>query len=770
MEDAPAPNFIAFGHDPDVPNPAAAAAAAVINAWALEDLSSDEDMFAPTEATMQFVKGHTVHGDVHAFSKAMTRHIQGGRMSSYDITRQVQAWAARCDDITHGVIQRIMLPHPQGFSLADRGESVVGTAAAPLLFLDIALRRAYELNPHGLGLNAGDPVPPESGGIRRQAATLEQFSAWFCRRFARVEAAREAKSQIEQKFGQTQAGEHHIQSFNDWLEKLPDDLAASLAATTHIEHFLASLSPLVPSDLEDSYDPPRKTLTDEHAAAEQGAGFASLTATQDRLLVIERPVARAARNLDLDQHWIDYAGRKLSRSDTTKAGRKKLMGAVEMGDTPLTESSSRALMAGYADSAASKVRLELGARIDAVESSVGALSTQLQSVDLKMDSMKDELLQAVRKGSKGGKGAGKGKPWQQRQQQQRWSQQPQQQQQAWSQQQQPQQQPQAPHSGWQSTVPAPAAGQSWASGRKPLACWGCGGPHMERNCPNKGTVDATRADTRHGAHVCSLALSGDDSGEATLEEVEEKFGGLEEVRGFVNAVRAQSEAIMTAAVQQGSHTARPAHPAWSLLSARLTDTLPTDTPTHTVPTQPEWNRLYVAKSLHLRPCHLLYEQHGTARLMFACDYRDSNSLGQLKDSDRLYAYVPALSHCLMTDLTDAQQLQLQLGCTEQTAPTALTAQGTEQRHLYEPLMGASRECQVVPGTTPTALLAGAGTTKVSAHPAHTALASLNACDRKSVSSTPNPVSKVNSLSRLRDSTGKLLLASKSRDDSAAVES
>jgi hypothetical protein len=29
----------------------------------------------------------------------------------------------------------------------------------------------------GLGLNAGDPVPPESGGIRRQAATLEQFSA-----------------------------------------------------------------------------------------------------------------------------------------------------------------------------------------------------------------------------------------------------------------------------------------------------------------------------------------------------------------------------------------------------------------------------------------------------------------------------------------------------------------------------------------------------------------------------------------------------------------
>jgi hypothetical protein len=214
------------------------------------------------------------------------------------------------------------------------------------------------------------------------------------------------------------------------MEKLPQALAASLAATTHLEHFLASLSPLVPSDLEDSYDPPRKTLTDLHAAETHGAGFASLALAQARLLVIERPVARAARNLDLDQHWIDYAGRKLSKSDTTKAGRKKLVGAVEMGDTPLTESSSRALMAGYADSAASKVRLELGRQIDAVESSVGALSTQLRTVDSKMDSMKDELLQAVRKGSKDGKGAGKGKSWQQQpqqQQQQRWSHQPHQQ-------------------------------------------------------------------------------------------------------------------------------------------------------------------------------------------------------------------------------------------------------------------------------------------------------------------------------------------------------
>ena len=148
-------------------------------------------------------------------------------MSAYDITRQVQAWAARCDDITHGIIKHIMLPGPQGFSLARRGESVVGTDAEPLRFLDIALRCAHELHPHGLGLNAGDPVPAESGGARRQAATLKDFSVWFCRRFARVEAARErreAKNQIEIKCGQTQAGEYHIQVFKDWLEKLSEDL------------------------------------------------------------------------------------------------------------------------------------------------------------------------------------------------------------------------------------------------------------------------------------------------------------------------------------------------------------------------------------------------------------------------------------------------------------------------------------------------------------------------------------------------------------------
>ena len=69
----------------------------------------------------------------------------------------------------------------------------------------------------------------------------------------------------------------------------------------------------------------------------------------------------------------------------------------------------------------------------------------------------------------------------------------------------------------------------------------------------------------------------------------------------------------------------------------------------------------------------------------------------------------------------------------------------------------------VPGTTTTALLVGAETIKVSAHPAHTAHTRVSARDREPLNSIPNPVSTVNSLPRFRDSTGE------PRDGSAAVE-
>lgn len=493
-----------------------------------DSASSDDDL--AMEDTLSFVKGSATHGDVHKFAYDMLRFIRGGRKASYRLQDQLQAWASRCDKTTYRAIQTALTA---GFRVP-----VGGGGRLYFTDADAALAAgALNAEQHAAGLP------------RARQASLELFAQWFKESFFRVEAAREARREIEYDFGQTQSLEHHNADFNELLDKLPTGMAALLATPQHIDHYLSSLSDTLPAELSE-YDTPRKTVEDAHATLDGGDGYATLTLVQEAALTAERSVAAAARKLGLQQHWIDFAGRK-----TSAKGRKGVIGSVEMADAALTQSSARALMAGYADSAANKqaaeLRREFGSRIETLETGLSTFSTQLQSVDTKIDRQHSELLQALQKKGKGGQG-GKGK-WRQQQQplQPRF---PQQQQQQWSQ--QPQWQQQAPQAGWQATVPAPqrqgtAAGQSWTSGRKPLACWGCGGPHMERNCPNKGTVDATRADTRHGANVCSLALSGDDSGEATLEEVEEKFGGLEEVRGFVNAVRAQSEAIMTAAVQQG---------------------------------------------------------------------------------------------------------------------------------------------------------------------------------------------------------------------------
>ena len=124
-------------------------------------------------------------------------------------------------------------------------------------------------------------------------------------------------------------------------------------------------------------------------------------------------MAAAGRKLGLPQHWIDYAGRK-----TTVKGRKGIVGSVEMADAALTQSSARALMAGYADSAASKqsaeLRREFGARIETLETGLSTFSTQLQSVDTKIDRQHSELLQALSRKGKGGQG-GKGK-WRHQQQ------------------------------------------------------------------------------------------------------------------------------------------------------------------------------------------------------------------------------------------------------------------------------------------------------------------------------------------------------------------
>ena len=143
------------------------------------------------------------------------------------------------------------------------------------------------------------------------------------------------------------------------------------------------------------YDTPRKTIEDEHAAEDDGAGYATLLEVQAAALAAERKVSAAGRKLDLQQHWIDFAGRKISAKD-----KKSLVASIEMAGAALTQSSARSLMAGYADSAASKqaaeLRREFGSRIETLESGFSTFSTQLQSIDTKMERQHSELLQAVR--------------------------------------------------------------------------------------------------------------------------------------------------------------------------------------------------------------------------------------------------------------------------------------------------------------------------------------------------------------------------------------
>ena len=218
-----------------------------------------------------------------------------------------------------------------------------------------------------------------------------------------------------------------------------------------IDHYLCSLSEALPAELLAYYETPQKTVEDEHATIHAGRGFPTLLDVQAAAIAAERMVSAAGRKLCLPQHWIDFADVFLPAK-----GKKGIVGSIEMANAALTQSSARSLMAGYADSAASKqaveLRREFGARIEILETGFSTFSTQLQSVDSKMERQHSELLQAVSKGSKGGYGAKEGQgskgKWRQQQQprfpqQQQWSQQPQ-----WQQQ-------QAPQSGWQATVSAP---------------------------------------------------------------------------------------------------------------------------------------------------------------------------------------------------------------------------------------------------------------------------------------------------------------------------
>ena len=158
-----------------------------------------------------------------------------------------------------------------------------------------------------------------------QTATLPLFAQWFKETFPRVEAVRGGKRQIEYDFGQTQALEHHNADFNELLDKLPTGSIVLLGQPTHIDHYLSSLSKALPAELTVDYDTPRKTVEfeDEHATLRVGVGYATLLEVQTAAIAAESmvTVSAAGRKLGLEQHWIDFSGRKTSARASSARSR-----------------------------------------------------------------------------------------------------------------------------------------------------------------------------------------------------------------------------------------------------------------------------------------------------------------------------------------------------------------------------------------------------------------------------------------------------------------
>jgi hypothetical protein len=161
------------------------------------------------------------------------------------------------------------------------------------------------------------------------------------------------------------------------LGPIPDDHVDVPAVTwldniTHLEHYLLSLSPAIPSELESSgQKPPRWHAENQHAEDP----WNTLAAAQAWILQKEKGVKTAADScrLGLAQHWIDFPGRKLSGA--TKSQVKKLAGAVMMADSPITETAARSMFASYADRATDKLEVKIEGRLDAVEQSQRSLET-----------------------------------------------------------------------------------------------------------------------------------------------------------------------------------------------------------------------------------------------------------------------------------------------------------------------------------------------------------------------------------------------------------
>ena len=67
--------------------------------------SSDDDMTVG-EVKLKFAKGCTTHGNAVEFTRAFSRHVRACRMADCNLTKQVYACAAVCDEVTEHTIEQ----------------------------------------------------------------------------------------------------------------------------------------------------------------------------------------------------------------------------------------------------------------------------------------------------------------------------------------------------------------------------------------------------------------------------------------------------------------------------------------------------------------------------------------------------------------------------------------------------------------------------------------------------------------------------------------
>ena len=149
-------------------------------------------------------------------------------MQTWNITQQAYAISAYCDDVTRTAIEEAIAA-----DVFDCG--VGGTEAAATT----PLRRRFTIPP----VDAVDGEP-------QQVGSLPELITCFQRRFSRVEAVDEARTQVERTLGQTQDLEHHWHAFNKYLDLLPQAVpgTANKDSSAHLQHWHWSLSPGVPED------------------------------------------------------------------------------------------------------------------------------------------------------------------------------------------------------------------------------------------------------------------------------------------------------------------------------------------------------------------------------------------------------------------------------------------------------------------------------------------------------------------------------------------